>query len=35
MPGAGDTEMVLVLREVTFHQMTYTLSNELVNFLFV
>ena len=32
MPGAGDAVMVLVLREVTFHQVTLTLGNDLLDF---
>lgn len=31
MPGARDTEMVLVLREITIHRMKQTLSKESLN----
>ena len=32
VPGARDTEMALVLSEVTFHWVTQTLSNEFFFF---
>ena len=35
VPGARDTEMALVLSEVTFHWVTQTLSNEFFFFFLV